>query len=114
MWTASSDSGAVYRAQTNDYEAVCAGRGDSNLQKDFLNVCQSFAFACNPYYMSCVLQGIEQFKDHICNGGYNTMIASTGKWSYRGYSGSIASVSDGRDGACFAICHLSVQGDKYP
>ena len=113
--------GATYYEIYGGYHAICAGRGDSNMQEAFLNNCPTFALMCSPYAtglnfsydMSCVFNGIKQYKTHICNGGFYVIGATTGDWSYRGYSGSIASVSDGRDGACFAMCILGELGNKY-
>ena len=113
-----SYSGAIYRAwysvDNSHYETICAGRGDSNIQKDFLKVCEGYVSLCDQGYsevqvvskMKCVVQGLEQYKERICNGASYTLIATSGNWSYRGYTGSITAVDAGQDGACFAICNL--------
>ena len=105
---------AWYNGESSRYETICAGRGDSKMQKDFLNVCGSYVILCDLAYsevqvvskMKCVVEGLKQFKEHICNGGHYTLFATSGSWSYRGYTGSITAVDAGQDGACFAICNL--------
>ena len=112
-----SNTGTVYRAwygdESHSYDAICAGRGDSNIQEDFLKGCVSYATLCDQAYsedqvlskMRCVVEWLKQFKEHICNGGHYTLFATSASWSYRGYTGSIAGVDAGQGGACFAICN---------
>ena len=117
----SYSSGATYKAWYNGsvhpwykpyYEAICAGRGDSNIQKDFLKGCASYVLLCDQtkrgvHKMLCVVESLEQYKKQICNGRHVTLVASPGNWSYRGYKGSITAVDAGQNGACFAMCSLS-------
>ena len=114
----SMHSGTLYQSPYDSgyhaYEAICAGRGDSNIQEDFLKGCVSYVTLCDQAYsedqvlskMRCVVEGLEQHKEHICNGGHYTLFATSGNWSYRGYTDSIAAVDAGQDGACFAMCNL--------
>ena len=121
-----SNTGTVYRAwygdQSRSYEAICAGRGDSNIQKDLLKYCAYYVSICSDHSgyseaqgiskMKCVVESLEE--DHgieqICNGGHYTLVAASGNWSYRGYKGSITMVDydpNQKKGACFAICNLA-------
>ena len=113
----SMHSGTLYKSPYDTgyhaYEAICAGRGDSNIQEDFLKGCVSYVTMCDQTYsedqvlskMRCVVEWLKQFKEHICNGGHYTLFATSASWSYRGYTGSIAGVDAGQGGACFAICN---------
>ena len=119
----SMHSGTLYKSPYDTgyhaYEAICAGRGDSNIKKDLLKRCAYYVSKCTGHSgyseaqviskMKCVVESLEEEHgiEQICNGGHYTLVASSGDWSYKGYSGSITVVDYGqKKGACFAICNL--------
>ena len=107
-----SNTGTVYRAwygdESRSYDAICAGRGDSNIQKDLLKRCAYYVSKCTGHSgyseaqviskMKCVVESLEQEHriEQICNGSHYTLVASSGDWSYRGGSGSITVVDYGQ------------------
>ena len=98
-------TGYPYLAELADYTAVCARLGDSNIREHYLSSCSSYSYMCLDYTMYCLLDAMKPMMQHVCNGGDYTLMTTTGNWSYRGYSGSIASVDDDRDGECIAMCN---------
>ena len=102
---ASNRSGTTYLAEYGDYTAICAKPGDSNIREDYLANCGSYSYLCMDYTMSCLRDVMKSFMPHVCNSGNYSLITTTGKWSYRGYTGSITSVGDNRDGECIAMCN---------
>ena len=102
---ASNRSGTTYLAEYGDYTAICAKRGDSNIRSDYLATCASYSYMCLNYTMSCLRDAMATRMQYVCNGGNYSLMTTTGKWNYRGYTGSITSASDNRDGDCIAMCN---------
>ena len=86
--------------------AICAKPDfDSNIRNDYMAMCASYSVMCLNYTMSCLRDAMETQMQYVCNGGNYSLMTTTGKWNYRGYTGSITSASDNRDGDCIAMCN---------
>ena len=88
--------------------AICAPRGNSNIKTNFVQVFCEHGGDIKPYRVSSVRDHIkvEYQRYRVCNGGHFSVLVSTGKWSYRGYDGSIHSAKDGggSSGDCIVMC----------
>ena len=88
--------------------AICARLGNSNIKTSVVTRDCRTGGSIKPYRTSTVVTYIKsKFRDYrVCNGGHFSILVSTGKWSYKGYEGSIDSAKDGGNsgGDCIVMC----------
>ena len=88
--------------------AICARLGNANIKTSHVERYCKEGGRKNPYRVTTVRDHIRsKFQRYgVCNGGHFSILVSTGKWSYKGYEGSIDSAKDqgGSGGDCIVMC----------